>query len=139
MLADLQRTLADVVLANGETDEAIRLAESAAAVYETDVELYRNALMRALAVLAAARIEAGQPEMALASVNRAVEISAGTPAENDVGLNSLAMLAMAMSGDCQTALSRMDAVEQTVASVTDAFQKQRVAARIAAVGQSCSP
>lgn len=139
LVADTERALAEVRLAAGELRQAMDLARSAAATYEADMEQYRVSLAAALGVIAEAQLSSGDPQAALASANRALELGDGDLARNLAGYRALAGVAMARTGNCEHGIGEIEAAYANLPSTLDAaHDRERIAAHLEAARRVCS-
>lgn len=130
--ADLKRLLADVYVGTGRGVGALPLAKFAVDVYEGDVEVHRTSLADALGILAEGHLLAGQPDDALASVTRAIELDGGVSDSEIAIYNLLAGIALAHGNNCSAALPMLNV---KAGKTAESPYTKRKSARIAALAE----
>ncbi len=134
----LKSNLARVLLAQGQYDQALPLAETAVAAYETDTTRFRVGLAGALATLADARLATGDAAGALDSAERALEIGEGDFIWRLAAYRSLAGAARVRLGDCAGGIGLLEqAYGEMPDTVASARGKREIAARLSDAYRSC--
>ena len=117
VVADIKKQLAEIELDNGEMDEAIKLAEYSTSIYREDPDVHRVSLATSLGILARARLALGEPDLALASADRALALSSDDTPLAMADYLSISGLAQVALGDCASGLPLLDSAKTAISEL----------------------